>query len=181
MPRRLTVAGLVIASVVVALALLDPPHMAAHAPVRADAALVLSGDVEYRRLERASALVRSGAVAWLILTGAGVGGDDAETMRRLVIKDGVPADRVLVEPRATSTRENLIFSATLFGGRGIRSVALITNASHMGRAERVARKVIPEMHWISVPVPDPGPRLRIYCTRLQEWAKLAWYAVRGWI
>jgi uncharacterized SAM-binding protein YcdF (DUF218 family) len=143
--------------------------------------MVMSGDVDYQRLERAVAMFASGRVSWLVLTGAGIGGDSAETMRQLAIGRGVPAERVLVEPRATTTRENLVLAAPLLSERGFSSVALVTNASHMGRSERVARRVLPEIQWIPVPVADPGPRQRIYRTRLQEWVKLAWYALRGWI
>lgn len=164
-----------------ALAVLEPPHTRAPPQVRADAALVLSGDVDYLRLERAVALIQSGAVAWLVLTGAGAGGDSAATMRSIAVEKGIPPERVLIEDQATSTRENLLLAAPLIRSHGFSVVALVTNASHMGRAERVARKVLPEVRWIVVPVPDPGPRLRIYRTRLQEWAKLAWYALHGWV
>jgi uncharacterized SAM-binding protein YcdF (DUF218 family) len=166
---------------VMVLASFDPPCSHPSGERHADAALVLSGDVDYLRLARAVRLVREGEVGWLMLTGAGVGGDSAEAMRELAVSRGVPARRIVVEPRATTTRENFVLSAPLLRERGFRTVALVTSASHMGRAERVARKAIPEVRWIATPVPDAGPRLRIHRTRLQEWAKLAWYAVRGWI
>ena len=60
-------------------------------------------------------------------------------------------------------------------------MCLVTNESHMGRASRAARRALPEVEWILVPVPDPGPWSRIVEVRLQEWVKLGWYAVRGWI
>jgi uncharacterized SAM-binding protein YcdF (DUF218 family) len=102
-------------------------------------------------------------------------------MRSLAVERGIPRERILSEEGARSTRENLLLTAPLIRAHGFDTVALVTNASHMGRAERVARKVQPEVNWIPVAVPDPGPKLRIYRTRLQEWAKLAWYAMRGWI
>jgi len=181
MRRRLILAPLGLLLAASALAHLDPPHSATPSLVEADAALVMSGDVGYLRLERASALFQAGGVSWLVLTGAGVGGDSALTMRDLAIKKGIPAERILIEDRATTTRENLLLAAPILGERGLRAVALITNASHMGRAERVARRAAPAVRWIPVPVADPGPQERICRTRLQEWVKLAWYAVRGWI
>jgi uncharacterized SAM-binding protein YcdF (DUF218 family) len=179
--RRISWAGVAIVLIVGALAHVDPPYRTLAGEPTADAAIVMSGDVDYRRLERAVALFESGRVSWLVLTGAGIGGDSADTMRQLAIKRKVPADRVLVEPRATTTRENVSFIAAMLRERGVRTVALVTNASHMGRSERVARKVLPGIQWIPVPVEDPGPPSRVYSTRLQEWAKLAWYAMRGWI
>ena len=181
MTRRISWAGVAIMLIVGVLAHVDPPYRIVAGEPRADAALVMSGDVDYLRLERALALFESGRVSWLVLTGAGVGGDSADTMRRLAIQKKVPADRVLVEPRATTTRENVAFSAPVLRERGVRIVALVTNASHMGRSEKVARKVLPEIQWIPVPVADPGPPSRVYRTRLQEWLKLAWYSLRGWI
>lgn len=180
MRRRLILAALGPLLAGGALAHLDPPHSSTPEPVAADAALVMSGDVDYRRLERAVALLQARSVCWLVLTGGGVGGDSAATMRELAIEKGVAADRILTEDRATTTRENLLLSVPVIRARGFAVIALVTNASHMARAERVARKALPGVRWIPVSVADPGPRARIYRTRLQEWVKLAWYALRGW-
>lgn len=181
MRRRLTLVLVGLPAAAGALAHLDPPHSAAPARVEADAALVMSGDVGYFRLEQAVALLQDGSVAWLVLTGAGVGGDSADTMREVAVKRGIPRKRILTEGHATTTRENLLLTAPLLRRHGFSTVALITNSSHLGRAERMARKAVPEIRWVPVPVADPGPRERVYRTRLQEWAKLAWYALRGWI
>lgn len=181
MRRRLILAALGLLSALGTLAHLDPPHSREPARLEADAVLVMSGDVGYYRLQRAIALLQSGAASWLVLTGAGWGGDSAATMRELAIGQGIAPERILAEEHATTTYENLQLAAPLLRARGFRRVALITNASHLGRTERVARKALPEIEWMAVPVDDPGPRSRVYRTRLQEWAKLAWYAARGWI
>jgi uncharacterized SAM-binding protein YcdF (DUF218 family) len=157
-----------------------PPSSPAPAVVAADAALVLSGDVDYLRVARAAELVRAGAVPVLLITGKGVGGDSAEAMRRECVRRGVLAGRVLLEPESTSTRENMLFAAPLLRGRGFRRVALVTSASHMGRAERAARRVMPEVDWVLVPVQDAGPSSRRRRVCLLEWVKLAWYLARGW-
>jgi uncharacterized SAM-binding protein YcdF (DUF218 family) len=64
---------------------------------------------------------------------------------------------------------------------GWKRIALVTNESHMGRAERAARKVLPEVDWVPVPVVDAGPPSRVYRVRLEEWLKLARYALYGWV
>lgn len=181
MRRRLILPAFGLLAALGAVAHLDPPHSGEPARIEADAVLVMSGDVGYRRLERAVSLLQRRAASWLVLTGSGAGGDSAATMRDLAIKQGISPDRIVTEDRATTTRENLALATPLLRARGFRCVALITNASHLGRAERVARKAAPEIDWVPVPVDDPGPRSRIYRTRLQEWVKLAWYAARGWI
>ena len=157
-----------------------PPSSAPPAVVSADAALVLSGDVDYLRVARAVELFREGAVPVVVITGRGVGGDNAEALREQCVRRGVPPDRLVLEPDSTSTRENMLFAAPLVRGRGYRRVALVTSASHMGRAERAARRVMPEVEWVPVPVKDAGPPSRQRRLCLQEWVKLAWYLARGW-
>jgi uncharacterized SAM-binding protein YcdF (DUF218 family) len=166
---------------VVALAASHPPGSSPPpAVVAADAALVLSGDVDYLRVARAAELFRDGAVPVVLITGKGVGGDSAPALRDQCIRRGVPPERVMVEPESTSTRENMLFAAPLVRGRGFRRVALVTSASHMGRAERAARRVMPEVEWVPIPVEDAGPPSRQRRLCLLEWVKLAWYRARGW-
>lgn len=181
--RTLARATAGLAILVVALIALGASRAPGHSPpaarVTAEAALVLSGDVEYLRVARAAALYRAGAVPLLVVTGAGVGGDDAEALRDECVRLGVPRDRILVEAASTSTRENMLFVAPLLRARGLRRVALVTSDLHMGRAERAARRVMPEVEWVMVPVEDagvPSPRR----ARLQEWGKLLWYLARRW-
>lgn len=157
-----------------------PGHSPPPARPTAVAALVLSGDVDYLRAARAAALYHEGAFPVLLVTGAGVGGDSAEALREECVRLGVPRERILVERAATSTRENMLFVAPLVRARGFHRVALVTSESHMGRAERAARKVMPEVEWVPVAVNDAGPPSRHRRLRLQEWVKLAWYLVRGW-
>lgn len=163
------------------LAFLDPPFPRASLPPRGDAALVLSGDVDYRRLERAAALYREGRVPILVLTGTGIGGDSALAMRAFATsKLEVPAGAILVETRSTTTRENLVLASELLRRNRLHAVVLVTSASHMGRALRAARSAAPELTWIPVPVDDVGPQNRVHRTRAQEWLKLLWYWLRGW-
>jgi uncharacterized SAM-binding protein YcdF (DUF218 family) len=145
-----------------------------------DAALVLSGDVDLLRVRRAAALYRENQVGALLLTGAGVAGDNALALRQEAVKLGVPADAILTETVSTTTHENLLFAAPIIRAQGWRRVALVTSEAHMGRAERVARKVMPEVEWVPVSVPDVGPASRVYKQRLMEWIKLAGYWLRGW-
>jgi uncharacterized SAM-binding protein YcdF (DUF218 family) len=165
---------------IVAAATVDPPVGPVPPVQDAPVALVLSGDVDYRRVGRAAELYREGRVRSLLVTGAGVGGDSAVELARQATAQGVARGDVLVEPRSTSTRENLLRSTALLRQRQWHRVALVTSTSHMRRALGAARRAGPELEWLAVPVPDPGPRTRIYKARLQEWVKWAWYLARGW-
>jgi len=160
---------------------LYPPAFPRTPSGTADAALVLSGDVDYLRVRHAAALQTSGLVRFVIVTGTGVGGDSAVELAAQARKLGVEERAIVREERSQNTRENLVNVDPIIRAHGWRRVALVTSESHMGRALRVARRVMPDLDWVPAPVPDAGPRARIYRTRLGEWSKLAWYGLRGWI
>lgn len=179
--RRLMGLGLVGLVAMTAMALVDPPHGRAPDNWRADAALVLSGDVDFLRVRRAARLFHAGAVSYVIVTGGGVGGDDGRKLAAAARRAGVPEARLLMETESSSTYENLALAAPLLRRHGFRRVALVTSASHLGRAERVAHKVLPEVQWIPVSVKDAGPMGRDCRNRFFEWLKLLYYGARGWI
>lgn len=181
MSRPAAVAGVALLPVVVlGAAVMDPPFREA-ANDAADAALVLSGDVDYLRIRHAAALHARGRVKLLLVTGAGVGGDSGRELARQAQLLGVPAEAIVVEERSTTTRENVVNAAPIVRERRWTRVALVTSASHMGRALRAARRAVPEIEWVPVAVADAGPPARLYRSRLGEWVKLAGYAARGWI
>lgn len=158
----------------------DPPHRHAAADATADAAVVLSGDVDYLRVKAGAAALLAGRVQTLVLTGAGAGGDSGETLRDVALGLGVPYSAMVVESRSTNTRDNLAFAGEIVRARGWRRVLLVTSCPHMARAQRVARRAVPEVEWLPAAVPDAGPRERRVNNRVQEWVKLAGYIARGW-
>jgi len=115
------------------------------------------------------------------MTGSGIGGDDAKALAAEAVKAHVPVEAILLEPVSRTTRENLLFAAPIIRARGWRRIALVTSDSHMARAERVARRVLPEIEWVPAPVADAGPPSRVYRQRLTEWVKLVGYGLRGWL
>jgi uncharacterized SAM-binding protein YcdF (DUF218 family) len=179
--RRLWVALALSLALLLTLALCNPPQAETRAP-RAQAALVLSGDVDYLRTRCAANLQRAGAVEWLIVTGSSesIGGDNATALQAAAERFGVPAARILAETRSRSTRENLMFVAPLVRARGFTRLVLVTSRSHLRRATAVARRVLPEVEWQPVAVPDTGPPLREARNRIAEWVKLLAYTARGW-
>ena len=61
-------------------------------------------------------------------------------MRRYLIEHRIAADRILLEDRSTSTKENLAFSKAVIeadGGDASR-IAIISSAYHLYRAKRMA-------------------------------------------
>jgi uncharacterized SAM-binding protein YcdF (DUF218 family) len=113
------------------------------------------------------------------------GGPPAAAIRDFLLAQGVPAADITVEPNATTTRENALFSKPLLAGLPGRKV-LLTSDYHMLRARMVFRKagiaVIPR------PIPDaykravhPSNRWNVFLDLCVESAKLLGYFTRGWI
>ncbi|ABS25966.1 YdcF family protein [Anaeromyxobacter sp. Fw109-5] len=119
-----------------------------------DAAIVLSGQVDEAasrasgeleldaaadRVVRGLELWRAGRVRRLLLSGgppAAVPGEpsEAERLRDALVRWGVPAAAILVDPQSRNTRENAIASAHLAAEHGLRSLLLVTSAAHAPRA-----------------------------------------------
>lgn len=82
----------------------------------------------------------------MIVTSGGQGGDEAvpeaRAMADYLLAAGVPDDRLLVEDRSTTTRENLLYSKEIMAGRDrdYRCV-LVTNNFHAFRTALLARKL----------------------------------------
>lgn len=96
------------------------------------------------RARRAAHLYAEGVAPRIVVTG-GVGDhapSEAEAARRVLLAEGVPDSAILVEDTSTSTEENLAFARARFGGR---SVVVVSDAYHVFRAERTARKYFAEV------------------------------------
>lgn len=114
----------------------------------------------------------------------------AATMARLAAGMGVPAERLLVEPRALNTHENLLFSRRMLGDKPGR-IWLVTSALHMPRSVLAARAVGLEVvpfpcDWRADEVFDwtmlvPGSMSQpAFEHAVHELAGMAAYKLRGW-
>lgn len=91
---------------------------------------------------------------------------EAEAMRELLIARGVPADRIVLEDRSTTTFENLAFAKALLDARGIADVLIVSDAYHGPRALMVARALGLEARFSGAPHPAPWtPRYARQITR----------------
>jgi uncharacterized SAM-binding protein YcdF (DUF218 family) len=72
---------------------------------------------------------------------------EAVHYREYAIANGVPADAILVEPRATNTSQNLSFSRRLLAENGVEvsSAVLMSRPYQQRRAYATCRKVWPEI------------------------------------
>jgi|SRR5579871_2600629 len=67
--------------------------------------------------------------------------NEAETMKTIAIKAGVPTSDILMEKESTSTYENFLFSQKIMNETGLHSVIIVTDPFHNARAELVASKL----------------------------------------
>lgn len=95
------------------------------------------------RLEGAARYLSANPRTKTVVSGGQGAGEDiseAECMRRYLVKHGIAEERILLEDRSTSTKENLAFSEAVIkadGGKTDR-VVLVSSAYHLYRAERMA-------------------------------------------
>jgi uncharacterized SAM-binding protein YcdF (DUF218 family) len=117
----------------------------------------------------------------------------SESARRVLAETGVAPTEILIEARSSGTYEDALYAAETLRDRGIRRIALVTDASHMLRAESCFRsqgfQVLPApssyrtarflSSWSDL-LPQPAS---FADTRLaaHEWVGLAWYKVKGYI
>jgi len=101
--------------------------------IKADAALVFSGDPDYERTIEASRLYREGRVRKLILTGHGYGGDDARYMKKIALGEGVLSRDIIIENGSTSTFTNIVQTKDIVLSQGFTTVALVSSPYHMRR------------------------------------------------
>lgn len=123
----------------------------------ADAAIVLGAAVYddapspvfEERLRHAAELFGSGRVEWIVVTG-GVGQGDtlaeSEAGRDWLIGVGVPADRILIETKSRTTKENLVLARPLLAEHSLIRVLLVSDPLHMRRATRMAKDLGLDAH-----------------------------------
>jgi uncharacterized SAM-binding protein YcdF (DUF218 family) len=109
----------------------------------------------------------------------------ADLMRDFLVASGVPADRIAVEDRSDSTRENAVYTKQLVGSDK-QKLVLLTSDYHMFRALRAFRKVglavaprpFPDIVKRSASLTERWPEFFELC---EESVKTAYYWGRGWI
>lgn len=142
------------------------------------------GESSYWRSVYAVRAYRQTPFARIIVSGGGRF-HPAAAMRDFLVSQGIPADRLTVEDRSTSTHENAVYAKELLAGSNNRLV-LLTSEYHMFRAWRAFRKA--GLNVAPRPFPDagkrsasPSERWPIFFELCGEAVKSAYYWVRGWI
>lgn len=95
-----------------------------------------------KRLKAARKFLEENPEVKCIVSG-GQGADEtiseAKCMYLWLVKNGISADRIIMEDKSTSTRENLLYSREIIDENGLcRDITIITNEFHQYRAGLVA-------------------------------------------
>lgn len=119
-------------------------------PQPADAGIVLGASLWdnkpspglRERLDLALALYEKKIFSRFIVSGGlDAGGavlTEAEGMRDYLLAHGVPERDIAIEPKATSTYENLLFSGDIMAERGWRTAVIVTHQYHGARSLDIA-------------------------------------------
>lgn len=98
-----------------------------------------------RRLEGALSYLEQYPQSVAVVSGGQGKGEtitEAKAMHDWLLQHGIPEERIIQEPRATSTEENLRYSFELIRERGDEpdgNVAIVSSAYHLFRAKSMAR------------------------------------------
>jgi uncharacterized SAM-binding protein YcdF (DUF218 family) len=154
----------------------------------ADAAVVLGAAVDddvpspvlQERLRHAAGLFDSGQVRWIVVTG-GVGQGDtlaeSEAGRDWLIDAGIPSDRVLIETKSRTTKQNLVFAQPLLTEHDIHRVLIVSDPLHMRRAMRMASGLGLDAH----PSPTRTSRFQTLGTQLPMLAREVYFTVHYFV
>ena len=109
------------------------------------------------RVDYAIELYHGGQVGALIFTGGFRDKDparessEAVLARAYAVAHGVPAQRIWIEQRSTTTLENLREAQAIVNAQGFAQVALVSDRWHLARAQAMAR----DLDLPVVPAPTP--------------------------
>ena len=117
---------------------------------------------------------------------------EASAYREAAIRLGVPADRIVMEDRSRTTREEAVLLKPMLAERGIGRFVLVTAPTHMKRAVRALRAV--GLDPVPSPTPLRGMNARSPWSLVPEYESLAvsdeatydmlatlYYRLRGWL
>jgi uncharacterized SAM-binding protein YcdF (DUF218 family) len=144
--------------------LLDTPQPA---PQVSDAIVVISGDEQLARFQEGVTLYQKGLGQYLVFSGAAYdnGTSNADVMRALAVKRGVPYSAILEEPQGEDTWGNAIFTRQVLEQHGLRSAILVTSPYHSRRAKLTFDTVYA----------GSGIQLIVHAAPDSQWRKLSWW------
>jgi uncharacterized SAM-binding protein YcdF (DUF218 family) len=131
-----------------------------------------------RRLDRGIELFEARAAPLLVLSGGAPGPvEEAEFMRRAALARGLPESALLVEPTSRNTLENARETTRLLRSRGLGSILLVSDRTHLLRATALFRLAgLRVVGSAAVPASSLG---RAIGAAIYETAALPWSLLRA--
>ena len=167
----LLVARLVVGVVlVVAAALLGPGFFLdtpQPAPLVSDAIVVISGDEQLARFQEGVNLYQRGFGQYLVFSGAAHdnGISNADVMRTLAVRQGVPKASILEESQGEDTWGNAVYTRQVLEEHRLRSAVLVTSPYHARRAKLT----------FDAAYSGSGIQLTVHAAPDSQWRKLSWW------
>ena len=142
----------------------------------------LIGPATYWRSLYAVRAWREGGFRWVVVSG---GNGLADSMKDFLQFEGVPGDKIVVERRALSTRENALYTADLLNHMTGPKV-LLTSDFHVYRSVRAFQKVglpvLPRFFPYAFKRFNSWPeRWPLFMDLCIETVKIVRYRISGWI
>jgi uncharacterized SAM-binding protein YcdF (DUF218 family) len=144
--------------------LLDTPQPP---PRPSDAIVVISGDEQMARFQEGVNLYERGLGRYVVFSGAAFdnGTSNADVMRALALRRGVPAAAILEEPLGEDTWGNAVYTREVLDGHGLRSAILVTSPYHARRAKLT----------FDAAYAGSGIQLTVHAAPDSQWRKLSWW------
>jgi uncharacterized SAM-binding protein YcdF (DUF218 family) len=167
----ITLLRLIVAAViVVAIALLGPGLVLdtpQPPPVRSDAIVVISGDEQMARFQEGVNLYQLGLGQFLVFSGAAFdnGTSNADVMRTLAVRLGVPESAILEEPQGEDTWGNAVYTRQVLEEHRLHSAILVTSPYHARRAKLT----------FDAAYAGSGIQLMVHAAPDSQWRKLSWW------
>lgn len=127
------------------------------APCKADAIVVLAGDLFGLRIEKAGELLREGWAPKVLVSGAGIcyGINEGDLAIQMAVRDGYPSTAFFNVPSpGRSTVEEAKYIVPELRRRGVHRFILVTSNFHTGRATRIYHHAVPDIPFCTVAAPD---------------------------
>lgn len=138
---------------------------------------------------------QSGAKILAVQGAAEIDGEptNAEIMEKMALKEGVPAEKIIVDSNSRTTAEHPSQLQALLPP-DVTRIGIVTSALHMPRAVAVFQRYFPDKEIIPLPVGTAvqWPRYRPVdmvlsagalsqtTAAIHEWMGMAWYWISGW-
>jgi uncharacterized SAM-binding protein YcdF (DUF218 family) len=158
-------AGLVVGVALVAPGvILDTPQPA---PTASDAIVVISGDEQMARFQEGVNLYDQGLGHYLVFSGAAYdnGTSNADVMRALAVKRGVPERAIFEESQGGDTWGNAVYTRKVLEEHGLHSAILVTSPYHARRARLT----------FDAAYAGSGIQLAVHAAPDSQWRKLSWW------